>query len=109
MYHPSMKARMDDLERQKTSVILRLAETPMNVPDFHPNIANAYRLRIEQFAEALDNPDGGRQAAEALRTLIGEIVLTPGANEARFTPSYAASCLASSNSRPKKTDHKPNL
>ncbi|MFN3634495.1 MAG: hypothetical protein ACK4UZ_02045 [Rhizobium rhizophilum] len=33
---------------------------------------------MERLTEALNDPDGGRQAAEALRSLIGEIVLTPG-------------------------------
>lgn len=78
MYQPSMKARMDDLERQKVEIVARLAKAPANVPDVHPNIANVYRLRIERFTEALDDPEGGRQAAEALRSLIGEVVLTPG-------------------------------
>ena len=78
MYQPSMKARMDELERQKVEIIARLAETPDDIPDIHPNIGNVYRLRIERFTEALDDPEGGRQAAEALRSLIGEIVLTPG-------------------------------
>jgi len=79
MYQPSMKARMDDLERQKAEIAARMAQAPADVPDIHPNLANVYRLRIERFTEALDDPDGGRQAAEALRSLIGEIVLTPGA------------------------------
>lgn len=73
-----MKARMDELERQKAEITARMAEAPADVPDVHPNIANLYRLRVERFAEALDDPYGGRQAAAALRSLIGEIVLTPG-------------------------------
>lgn len=79
MYQPSMKARMDNLERQKAETVARCAEAPADVPDIHPNIANVYRLRIERFTEALNDPEGGRQAAEALRSLIGEIILTPGA------------------------------
>lgn len=78
MYQPSMKARMDELERQKAEIAARMGEAPADVPDVHPNIANVYRLRVERFIDALDDPDGGRQAAEALRSLIGEIILTPG-------------------------------
>ncbi len=78
MYQPSMKARMDDLERQKTEIVTRMAQAPADIPDIHPNIANLYRRRVEHFSDALNDPDGGRQAAEALRSLIGEIVLTPG-------------------------------
>lgn len=78
LYQPSMKARMEDLERQKAEITERLSQAPADIPDVHPNIANLYRLRAERFTEALDDPNGGRQAAEALRSLIGEIVLTPG-------------------------------
>jgi DNA invertase Pin-like site-specific DNA recombinase len=78
LYQPSMKARMEDLERQKADIVARLSQAPTDIPDVHPNIANVYRLRIDRFTEALDDTDDGRQAAEALRSLIGEIVLTPG-------------------------------
>ncbi|MFN7023390.1 MAG: hypothetical protein ACK4QP_02470 [Pseudorhizobium sp.] len=69
---------MDDLERQKADITARLSQAPDDIPDIHPNIANLYRLRVERLTEALNDPDGGRQAAEALHSLIGEIVLTPG-------------------------------
>ncbi len=44
----------------------------------HPNAANIYRKNVVRFTEALDDPDGGREAAQALRSPIGEVVLTPG-------------------------------
>ncbi|MEF2074403.1 recombinase family protein, partial [Consotaella aegiceratis] len=78
LYQPSMKARMNELEREKAEIIARMAQAPADVPDVHPNIANIYRRNVERFTEALNDPDGGREAAEALRSLIGEIVLTPG-------------------------------
>jgi hypothetical protein len=78
MYQPSMKVRMDDLERQKAEIAERLTQAPADVPDLNPNIASHYHRNVERFAEALDDPDGGREAAEALRSLIGGIMLTPG-------------------------------
>ncbi|MDX8496757.1 zinc ribbon domain-containing protein, partial [Mesorhizobium sp. VK22B] len=78
LYQPSMKARMEDLERQKAEVTACLAMAPTDVPDLHPNIANLYRKRVEQFTQTLADGEDGRRAAEALRSLIGEIVLTPG-------------------------------
>ncbi|MDX8464926.1 hypothetical protein RFM26_04425 [Mesorhizobium sp. VK23B] len=78
LYQPSMKARMGDLERQKAEITGRLALTPSDVPDLHPNIATLYRKRVEQLTQALADHEDGRPAAEALRSLIGEIVLTPG-------------------------------
>lgn len=78
LYQPSMKARMNELEREKAEITARIAQAPADVPDVHPNIAGIYRRNVERFTEALNDPDGGREAAEALRSLIGEIVLTPG-------------------------------
>jgi hypothetical protein len=78
MYQPSMKARMDELEQQKAEISRRLSKATATIPEVHPNIADNYRRWVERFAEALQDPDGGRQAAEALRSLIGEIVLMPG-------------------------------
>nr|WP_113866468.1 recombinase family protein [Brenneria salicis]NMN91453.1 DNA invertase Pin-like site-specific DNA recombinase [Brenneria salicis ATCC 15712 = DSM 30166]RBP62697.1 DNA invertase Pin-like site-specific DNA recombinase [Brenneria salicis ATCC 15712 = DSM 30166]RLM30664.1 resolvase [Brenneria salicis ATCC 15712 = DSM 30166] len=78
LYQPSMKARMAELERGKSEIIARMAEAPAAIPDVHPNIASVYRRNVERFTEALNYPDGGREAAETLRSLIGEIVLTPG-------------------------------
>ncbi|MFE3839597.1 recombinase family protein, partial [Pseudogemmobacter sonorensis] len=78
MYQPSMKARMDELERQKAEIAARMAEAPADVPDVHPNVAANYSRNVARFAEALRDPDGGREAAEALRSLIGEIIVTPG-------------------------------
>ncbi|CDX42955.1 hypothetical protein MPLSOD_50001 [Mesorhizobium sp. SOD10] len=51
---------------------------PAAVANSHPNIATLYRKRVEQFTQALADHEDGRRAAEALRSLIGEIVLTPG-------------------------------
>ncbi|MEH3116671.1 MAG: recombinase family protein [Methylorubrum populi] len=78
LYQPSMKARMGELEREKAEIGRRLTEAPAPLPDVHPNVADLYRRNAERFTEALNDPDGGREAAEALRSLIGEIVLTPG-------------------------------
>ncbi|WP_454624704.1 recombinase family protein [Bradyrhizobium cenepequi] len=78
LYQPSMKARMDELERQKAEITERLSQARADIPDVHPNIANVYRKNVARFTEALADPDGGREAAEALRSLIGKVVLTPG-------------------------------
>lgn len=78
MHHSSMKARMDELERQKADIMDRLVRAPADIPDVHPNIAIHYQRNVERFTEALDDPDGGMEAAQAIRSLIGGIVLKPG-------------------------------
>ena len=78
MYQPSMKARMDGLERQKTEIVARIAiETPA-LPDVNPNIAEIYRNKVQQLSVALGDPKTAQESTTAIRSLIGEIVLTPG-------------------------------
>ncbi|MDP2619564.1 MAG: recombinase family protein [Hyphomicrobiales bacterium] len=78
MYQPAMKARMDDLERQKAEIMARMAEAPADVPDIHPNIAEIYKAKVVHLTEALANPELHSEAADAIRSLVGEVVLTPG-------------------------------
>ncbi|MDO5622646.1 MAG: recombinase family protein [Paracoccus sp. (in: a-proteobacteria)] len=78
MYQPSMKARMDELERQKAEIIAHQLQAPADTPDVHPNIASIYRKPVERFTDALNSDDDGRIAAEELRSLIEEVVLMPG-------------------------------
>jgi hypothetical protein len=77
-YQPSMKARMEDLERQKAEILARLAEAPEDIPDVHPNIAEVYRAKVIHLTEALADPALQAEAAEDIRSLVGEVVLTPG-------------------------------
>jgi len=63
-----MKARMDELERDKAEIVTRLAEAPADIPDLHPNVANLYRRNVERFTQALDDPDGaGRRPRRCAR------------------------------------------
>ena len=43
-----------------------------------PNIAEIYRRKVERLAEALSDPQAQQEASMAMRSLIGDIVLTPG-------------------------------
>src|SRR3546814_16426274 len=78
LYEPSMKDRLPPLERQKVELQARLATAPEPLPAVHPGIAESYRARIERLAEALDDPEASLQAAEAIRSLVGQVGLTPG-------------------------------
>ena len=78
MYQRAMKVRMDDLERQKAEIMARMAEAPADVPDIHPNIAEIYKAKVIRLTEALADPELPSEAADAIRSLVGEVVLTPG-------------------------------
>jgi hypothetical protein len=78
MYQPSMKARMDDLERQKAEITAGLAVETPPLPDVNPNIAEIYRHKVQHRSVALADPKTAQESTTAIRSLIGEIVLTPG-------------------------------
>jgi site-specific DNA recombinase len=78
MYQPSMKARMDDLEHQKAEITARIAAETPPLPDVNPNIAEIYRHKVQHLSAALADPKTAQEATTAIRSLIGEIVLTPG-------------------------------
>ena len=44
----------------------------------HPNIAEIYRAKVMRLTEALADPQLQTEAAEDIRSLVGEVVLTPG-------------------------------
>lgn len=78
MYQPTMKARMTELEQQKAEIAARLAaDEPLSL-DVNPNIAEVYRRKVERLTDALADPQTNQEAATVIRSLIGDIVLTPG-------------------------------
>lgn len=78
MYQPAMKARMTELTQQKAEIEIRLAEAPADLPDMHPNIAEHYRAKVIHLAETLSEPESNTEAREDIRSLVGEVVITPG-------------------------------
>jgi site-specific DNA recombinase len=78
MYQPAMKARMSELEQQKTEIEKRLEDAPADLPDVHPNIAEHYRAKVIRLAETLAEPEANVETREDIRSLIGEVVITPG-------------------------------
>ena len=78
LYQPTMKARLAELERQKAEIEARLRAAEPELPDVNPNVAELYRRKVKHLAEALAEDPSSQEAAVALRSLIGEVVLTPG-------------------------------
>lgn len=48
------------------------------MPDVHPNIAEHYRAKVIRLAETLAEPESNGEACEDIRSLVGEVVITPG-------------------------------
>jgi site-specific DNA recombinase len=78
MYHPSMKQKMTSLEARTTELRGLLADAPQDVPDLLPTASTIYAKKVAALTKALNRPQERQEAAEALRSLIDRIELTPG-------------------------------
>jgi len=70
--------RLTELEAKQDKLTACLPESPVNIPDIYPDVAETYRRRIERLTAAFDHPDDAVEAAESIREVIGRIVITPG-------------------------------
>ncbi|MFN3807495.1 recombinase family protein [Asticcacaulis sp.] len=77
LYQPSMKERMAELEAQKAGINARLSQTSVDMPDVNPNIAEYYRIKVQNLLVALNDQALYQEASEIIRSLVGEIVLYP--------------------------------
>ena len=94
MYQPAMKARMAELERQKAEIETRLRDTPADLPDVNPNVAEIYRRKVTRLADALADSQASQEAASAIRSLIGDVVLTPGERRGEVNATLRGELLA---------------
>ena len=78
MFHPSMKAKMDDLEARKATLEAEVLAAPDEQPVLlHPGLSEVYRNQVANLAEALNAPETKTEAAEIMRSLVSEIRLSP--------------------------------
>ncbi len=55
----------------------RLVTAPEPIPRLHPNLAEVYRKKVANLADALNEENTPAEAAEAIRGLIDDIRLVP--------------------------------
>ena len=60
LYEPSMKERMQGLERRREALEAELAAAAEPKPRLHPGLAEIYRAKVAGLHEALAAEDGGR-------------------------------------------------
>ncbi|WP_313352174.1 recombinase family protein [Paracoccus sp. (in: a-proteobacteria)] len=78
MYHPSMKAKMADLENRKTRLTAFLEDSPEPPAlRLHPRLSDLYREKIANLSKALQEPGMKLEATQLLRSLITEIRMLP--------------------------------
>jgi site-specific DNA recombinase len=68
---------MDELEERKALLTETLASAETPPPILHPSMSVIYRERVAALHGALQKDDTRAQAAEVIRSLVSEIVLTP--------------------------------
>ena len=79
-YSPSMKERMPLLEARKAELIRELEHAKEPPALLHPNMAHEYRKRIDGLFEALEDEQTRLEASDGIRSLVGRIVVSPGAD-----------------------------
>ena len=77
-FSKTLMDRLLDLEANEEVLRTAMAEAPADTPDIHPNIAGIYAKKVERLAEALNRPEDRDEAADAIRSLIERVTLTPG-------------------------------
>ena len=65
------------LGTRRVELLARLEAAPPSMPRLHPNLAELYRQKITNLAEALNDEHTRLEAAACLRELIEEIRLVP--------------------------------
>ncbi len=78
MFHPSMKAKMDELETRKAQLETELRSTDDAPPVLlHPGLSELYREQVANLATALNDPATKTEASETIRSLLSQIRLVP--------------------------------
>ncbi|EGP55802.1 resolvase domain-containing protein [Agrobacterium tumefaciens F2] len=75
-----LKDRIEKLETRKAELNTLLLGTQNDIPDILPSTSSIYANKVGRLTEALNHPEERLEAAEAIRTLIEKIVLSPGPN-----------------------------
>ncbi len=73
----AVKDEMTALEARRVELLAQLQAAPPPMPRLHPNLAELYRQKVMNLAEALNEEHTRLEAAECLRELIEEIRLVP--------------------------------
>lgn len=74
---PSLKGKLEDLERRKAELETILSQPEPPAPRRHPNLSELYRQKDEALHEAFADPEIRTEAIEILRDLIDRITLYP--------------------------------
>jgi site-specific DNA recombinase len=89
-----MKIRMAELAQQKSEITARLELEAPPPPEANPNIAGIYRRNLVHLTDALNDPQTNQEASIAPRSLISDIVLTPGAKRGKVHATLSSALMS---------------
>jgi site-specific DNA recombinase len=84
MRGPEVKDRMARLQDRKETLLKQLETANQPPPLLHPSMAELYRTKVQQLANALEREDARTEASDMLRGLIDSIVLMPENGQLRI-------------------------
>ena len=73
----AVKDEMKILEAKRVELVARFEAAPPPMPRLHPNLAELYRQKVMNLAQALNDEHMRLEAAECIRELIEETRLVP--------------------------------
>jgi site-specific DNA recombinase len=76
-----LKAKLEEMEKQKQDLEAHLSKSPPPTPVLHPNLAELYRRKVQNLHSSLNNPDFKTEAAEIIRSLVESIRVQNHADE----------------------------
>ncbi|MCW3477931.1 hypothetical protein OL599_25675, partial [Rhodovastum sp. RN2-1] len=77
-WNDTLRARLTELETSKVDLTAQLATLADPSPvRLHPNAASLYAAKVAELEVSLNAPEIRDEAAEALRSLIERVALTP--------------------------------
>lgn len=101
----SVRDEMARLEARKTGLVAEVAQTPNSVPRLHPNLAEIYRRKVANLADALNANDTRTEAFEAIRGQVDEVRLIPDENDLKIELyGELAALLAFGNEDPRSSE-----
>lgn len=89
MSQPAMKDRMAELKKQKVEIEARLSCAARELADVNTNVAELCRRKI-----ALTDSQASQEASVAIRSLIGDVVLTPGERRGEVNATLRSELMA---------------
>jgi hypothetical protein len=88
---PDLKAEWNALQERKAALQARLDSADERPPLLRLGMAELYRQKVTDLAQALEHPDTRTEAAEAIRGLIDAIALRPAPGRPRSARRSAGS------------------